>query len=171
VGNARAAAEIAGETESSALTAAVVETFLGLLVDSDLHPDRNAVDVYAAALKWSPLSREMATLLNAERGYSGTLAGTTVTLGSDGTNDIWALSVGTGFEPVHIVEAMGRTLTLERVGSDRSLGQATEIYRAKDGTNLLGLVVLTYGADESVAGTGTVAFMSAARAAQEGIGQ
>lgn len=161
----------AQEPGRSSPTQAIAETFLGLLVDSQLSPERNAVDAYAVAFDWEALPDEMSELFNAKRSYAGTLGGSTVVMGTDGSNEIWALAVADAFDPAGLLKIIGRVLVLERVGSNESIGQITEAYQAKDKSSVLGFITFTYGSDASLAGAGTLGFLSAERAAAEGIGQ
>jgi hypothetical protein len=154
----------------TSLSSDLADMYLGLVQDSNMRPDVNAVDTYAKAFAWKPTSPEMNALLNAERGYVGKLGESTVLLGSDGSNDIFSIAVRDNFEPAEILDSMRQVITARKVAADESMGQVLEMYRITDGATDLGIMSLTYGTAPSIRGTGTVSYLSADRARAEGIG-
>jgi hypothetical protein len=141
---------------------------LGLVQDMNVHPERNAVDAFALGFQWRPTPPEMNALLNAKKGYFGKIEGKTVLLGSDGTNDIFSIAVRDGFEPREIIASLGQILKLDAAGIDTSMGQTIEMYKVSDENAPIGLLSLTFGAAESLRGTGTLGFISASRAKAQG---
>lgn len=155
--------------EEESLSSAVAKLFAGILTASIIHPERNAVDEYAAAFGWKKSSPEMNVLLNTERSFAGSLAGHRVLLGTGGSNDIFAIAVVDGFEPTQIRRALRTVLTLQPVASDTAIGQRMDLYKLFDGKTDLGYLSLTYGVAELSLGPGSVGFISKARARAEGI--
>jgi hypothetical protein len=155
---------------SKSISSAVADMFVGLVSEINLHPDRNVVELFAKGFGWKETSLEINAMLNAKRGFSGKVAGQILLLGSDGTNDIFSIAIGNNFDQKIFHGRLGETLTLKPVASDTSMGQRMDIYRIFDGPKYLGLLTVTYGVVEAVRGTGTVGFISAARAKREGIG-
>lgn len=152
------------------LSSELAHMYLGLVQDSRFRPESNAVDTYAKAFKWKAMSPEMNALANAKHGYVGKVAGSTVLLGSDGSNDIFSIAVNENFEPAAILNSMQQAVTARKVGDQESMGQTFEIYRITDGATELGFMSLTYSHVPSLRGIGTVGYISAARARKEGIG-
>jgi hypothetical protein len=144
--------------------------YVGLVNDLRSRPKVNAVDTYAKAFGWEPLSAEMSAALNAKSGYAGTVAGQVVLLGSDGSNDIFAISVRDNFEAQTILRHMSQVVTLNKAASEESMGQVSEMYRIFDSDEDLGYLALTYGTAPTVRGTGTISYLSASRARAEGLG-
>ena len=143
----------------------------GLLTDIRNRPENNAVDAFALAYKWKPLPPESLSMLNAKRGYAGRLAGQAVMLGSDGTNEVIAITYGKDFQPEEIRRHFDGIINLSSAGTDAAMGQRTDLYRAKDSSSgsSLGMISLTYGTAEQVKGFGTIAYFSAAAMEKNGI--
>jgi hypothetical protein len=133
----------------------------GLIADSRLRPDVNALDTYAAASHWNKNPPEINALLNAKVGYHGVINGQRVIIGGDGSNDIFALSITEGFDPARVQAALAQAFTLRGEGPDDEAGQRSEAYTLTDHGEQVGLVILTWGVADAIRGKGTVAFMSA----------
>lgn len=132
----------------------------GLIAATLAHPDVNAVDTYAAAEHWTANPPEFNALINAKVGYHGKINGQKVVLSSDGTNDIFGLTINDGFEPQQVVAALRQAFTMKYEGPDDSAGERAEGYTLSDHGEQVGLVFVTYGAADAVKGVGTVGFMS-----------
>lgn len=155
---------------SDSISSEVAMLFAGLVVAIEMHPDRNAVDAYAKGMNWREIPEEMNAMLNAKRGYAGKLANQVVLIGSDGTNDIFSIAVREGFDPQAFKDGLQGVLSLNSGTADTSMGQEMEMYRLLDGEREIGILSITYGTAEAVRGSGTVGYISTARASAEGIG-
>jgi hypothetical protein len=141
--------------------------FTGLVADVRLRQSGNAVDTYATAFHWRVMPDETKTLLNAKTGYVGKVDEQLVMLGSDGTNDIFSLSVRDHFQPDEVLDELRQVYTLDKRASETSDGQRFDIYAMSDHGAPVGLVTLTYGVVSAIAGTGTIAFVTMDRAKRE----
>ena len=164
---AQSAAKSPKQAES--ISAEASDMFLGLVQEINHRPERNAVEVNGKGLGWKETTKEMNAMLNAKRGFVGKLAGQVVFLGSDGTNDIFSIAVEKNFDSVAIHDRIKNVVNMKVVGSNTSMGQKTDMYRIFDGTKDLGLLSMTYGVAEAIRGTGTIGYISSARAKREGI--
>jgi hypothetical protein len=141
--------------------------FAGLVADVRLRQLGNAIDSYASAFHWRVMPDETKTLLNAKTGYVGKVNDQLVMLGSDGTNDIFSLSVRDHFNPNEVLGELRQVYTLDKRASETSDGQRFDIYAIRDHGRPVGLVTLSYGVVDAIAGTGTIAFVSMDRAKKE----
>jgi hypothetical protein len=110
---------------------------------------------------------ETKVLMNAKIGYVGTVDGQLVMLGSDGTNDIFSLSVRDHFDPSEVLSELQQIYSLRELASDTSDGTRIDVYSIGDHGAAVGLVTLTYGVVSAIAGTGTISFVSSERAKRE----
>lgn len=147
----------------------VAELYAGLLTAIDLKPKEHAIATYAAAFHWKKIPPEMNTLLNGKEGYAGKVGEKTVLLGSDGTNDVFGIAVESGFDPKDFEKHLRQFLTLTPLGSDNSMGQASDAFKLSDGSRAIGVLMVTYGTADAIRGTGTVGYISAAKARREGM--
>ncbi|MGO9851615.1 MAG: hypothetical protein ACLPTM_08375 [Steroidobacteraceae bacterium] len=133
----------------------------GLIADSRLRPDVNALDTYAAAAHWSKNPPEINSLLNAKVGYHGVINGQKVIVGGDGSNDIFALSITEGFDPAKVEAALSQAFELRDEGPVNEAGEMSEAFTLTDRGEQVGMVIVTWGFPDAIRGKGTVAFMSA----------
>lgn len=145
--------------------------FMGLVSESVLDRDNSVVDLFATAQGWSPIPSAKNQLLNAQNGYVGNVAGVRAMLASDGTNRIFSLTVGEGFDPREVTISLGQFVTLQKIAADNSMGQTMEMFKILDDPVPLGILSLTYGTADSIQGIGTIGFISVAEAKTEGIGE
>jgi hypothetical protein len=140
----------------------------GLIADSRLRPSSvSVVDIYAAAFHWRKIPPDTNTLLNAKVGYAGKMAGQTVLLLGDGTNDIFAVSVREGFRADEAIAELRRVYQLKKQHSEESDGGRDDSYILVDGRTEVGVLSVTYGIAEPIRGAGTIDFMGIARSRKE----
>ena len=134
--------------------------FTGLVADMRLRQSGNAVEAYASAFHWRVMPEETKMLLNAKSGYVGKVNGQLVMLGSDGSNDIFSLSVRDHFNPDEVVSELRQVYTLDKRASETSDGQRFDVYAISDHGMPVGLVTRSCGIVDAIAGTGTIAFVT-----------
>jgi hypothetical protein len=113
------------------------------------------------------MPEETKMLLNSKTGYVGKVNDQLVMLGSDGTNDIFSLSVRDHFNPDEVLGELRQIYILDKRASETSDGQRFDIYEIRDHGTLVGLVTLSCGVVDAIAGTGTIAFVTMDRAKKE----
>lgn len=150
-----------------ALKTAVAMQYMGLLQAIQMHPEALAVQQFAEASSWKPVPEDQLALLNAKVGYSGKLAGQTVLLGSDGTNEVFALSVGKDFVADDIAEAIGSYVQLRPLSSEVTLGQKQQLWVLQEHGAPLGVLMIVSGVGDGIRGAGTVGYMAYDRAVAE----
>ncbi len=161
----------ARSTENSSAGQAAAEIYVGVLQDLSLQSSGNVVEKLARGLGWASVPAEEAALGNAKISYYGDWGGHKVLIGSDGTNEIFSIAMRKDFSPIEFMKRLRQSVEAEAVGAEDSLGQRSEMYRLRDHGRELGLLLVTFGTAQAVKGTGSVGFVSSARAAREGIGQ
>jgi hypothetical protein len=155
--------------KKESISSAVADVFAGLVTEANLHTERNAVEVFAKGLSWIEVPKDLNAMLNAKRAFAGKLANQTVLIGSDGSNDIFAIAVTKSFNPEEFQSRLKGVVVLLPVASNMSMGHKFDVYRLLDGAKDLGFLSINYGVAEAVRGTGTVAYISSARAKREGL--
>jgi hypothetical protein len=110
-----------GAKAPQSISADMADIVTGLIADSRLRPPSvNVVDTYAAAFHWRKIPPDTNTLLNAKVGYAGKVAGQTVLLLGDGTNDIFAVSLRDGFRADEAIAELRRVYQLKKQDSEES---------------------------------------------------
>ncbi len=156
-----------GGESSTSLRTALAMQYMGLLHAIHMHPERLAVQQFAEASSWKPVPESQLALLNAKVGYAGRLAGQTVLLGSDGTNDVFGMAVGKDFVAEEIAEAIGSYVQLRPFSSETKLGQKQQIWVLLEDGKPLGMLMIVSGVGEGIQGAGTVGYMAYDRAIAE----
>jgi hypothetical protein len=155
------------ETRKATVSTEATDTLIGIIADSRLHPDRNAVDTFAVGFHWPKTPPEMNALLNAKVGYAGKILGHAVLLGGDGTNDVIAIALRDGFQPDEVVAELNQSFSLNKQDTEDSNGQRFDTYILVDHGTQLGLLMLTYGLADAIRGNGTIGFVAMERANKE----
>lgn len=155
------------ETRKATVSTEATDALIGIIADSRLHPDRNAVDTFAAGFHWKKTPPETNALTNAKVGYAGKILGQTALLGGDGTNDIFSIALGNGFQSDEVVAELNQVYSLYKQDAEDSDGQRYDTYILVDHGNQLGLLTLTYGLEDALKGSGTIGFMEMARVKKE----
>jgi hypothetical protein len=145
----------------------MTDLVIGLISDSRLHPNVNAVDTYAGAFHWHKTPPETNALLNAKVGYATKVGGQLLLLGGDGSNDIFAVSARDGFRVDEAVTELRRVYRLKKQDSEDSDGGRVDSYILVDGRTEVGVLLLTYGIAEPIRGAGTIDFVVMDRARKE----
>jgi hypothetical protein len=156
----------AGRAPSS-VSAEMAELLTSLVAGTRAQPSVNAVDAYAAAFHWHRMPPEMNALLNAKVGYAGVIEGHKLLLGSDGSNDIFSVSVREGFSPDEATAALRHVYVLKKQDSEDSDGQRFETYILVDRGTDVGMLTVTYGVAQQIRGVGTLSFASMERVRKE----
>jgi hypothetical protein len=159
-----------GSPAATALSLDLAHVFAGLVADVRTRQSGNAVDTYATAFHWRVMPEETKALLNAKIGYVGRIDGQLVLLASDGTSDVFSLTVPHTFKADEILAELRHIYTIDKRASETSDGQRFDIYGINDGGTAVGVLSISSGVVDAIAGTGTVAFASAERAKRQTAG-
>ncbi len=148
--------------------------YMGLLVDIEMYPKEIAVDRLAKGPGWHALDAKQMPpgppkSTASQSAYFGKVGGFMFIVACDGTNDTFSIAMRDGFSSKEILEELRGSLTIGDLGVDDLTGQRSEMYRLSNQRNEIGLLMLTYGTVPSIAGTGTLAFMSQSFADRLGI--
>lgn len=144
---------------SWSISEAMAITLVGLIEDTYVDPSENVVDRYARVWHWDRTSAEVSKL--AKVAYVAELKGHKVTVGSDGTNDIIAISTDSEFDRnAALVELRQAYNLLDQGQPDDEGGMRTEAYLISEHGIRRGLILVTYGEVPSTEGVGTLVYMS-----------
>ena len=147
-------------------TEMLVEILCGLLNQIDTFPERYAVKEFAEGLGWTRLSAAEARLQDAKDGYVGTYDDYVVALGSDGTNDVFSLSVSE-FDREEFERLLAEVhVLLKPWANDEQIGTATEFFHIHHKQDKLGVLTITTSTSSTTDNLCTVGFISARKAAQ-----
>jgi Protein of unknown function (DUF4236) len=160
-------AEQPKQAESSSISREVTDIFIGLVADIRTRQSGSSVDTYAVGSHWRIMPDDMKVLVKAKTGYVGKINGQLVMLGSDGTNDIFSLSIRDHFDPNEVLSELEQVYQLRKLASDTPDGTRMDVYSVRDHSVSVGMVTLYYGVVSAIAGTGTVAFVTSDRAKKE----
>jgi hypothetical protein len=165
--SAAASPSMVTKTRKATVSTEATDTLIGIIADSRLHPDRNAVDIFATGFHWKKTPPEANALGNAKVGYAGKIRGQTALLGGDGTNDIFSIALGDGFQPAEVVAELNQVYSLNKQDTEDSDGQRYDTYIMVDHGNEVGLLTLTYGMADAIRGAGTISFIGMDRVRKE----
>lgn len=141
----------------------VAAQYAGFLMAIRDRPDELAVQKFAEAMSWKSIPERQLELFNAKTGYVGKLQGYSVIIGGDGTNDVFSISYGPGFESDKLIESIGTYVDLKHLTSRVELGQKEEIWLLTSNGEELGVLMMYSGLGDGIRGTGTVSYMSRGR--------
>ncbi len=152
---------------SLSISREIAHIFIGLVADIRVRRSGNSVDDYAFISHWRVMPEDMKIAINAKTGFVGKVKDQLVMLGSDGTNDIFSLSIRDHFQPEEVLSELAQVYKLEKKASDISDGTQMDVYAMSDHGASVGLLTITYGVVNAISGAGTIAFIAIDRAKRE----